>query len=124
MNSQPSARMVVLLTAVIFGVGVFCLGVSGDWLALHAGHSTLLMLADDVVLGLFTGLVVFVYERRRLAELERKLDTIRETNHHIRNQLDLIEYSAYHAEDPELFSRLHQAVARIDWTLREIVGKQ
>jgi hypothetical protein len=116
--------MVVLLTAVIFGAGVFCLGIISDWLVLHAGRSPLIMVAGDVLMGLSTGLLVYVYERRRLAALERKLETIRETNHHIRNQLDLIEYSAYQSEDPELFSRLHQAVTRIDWTLREIVGKQ
>ena len=69
-------------------------------------------------------LVVVLYERRRLRTLRRKLDAIGQTNHHIRNSLQVIEYSAHSANDPELMARLHEAVARIDWVLREILGKQ
>ena len=49
----------------------------------------------------------------------QQIATMQQMNHHVRNALQVISYVALHATDPDMQSKLTQAIQRIEWTLRE-----
>jgi hypothetical protein len=51
----------------------------------------------------------------------QRLNMIAEMNHHIRNALDQIHLSAHTSHDQQFMNNLHQATARIEWALREVL---
>ena len=110
-----------ILFALLLGVLVFVLGHFSD-LLLISGHPQLAML-DDVVFAVATVAGVILYDRWRRRRIRDKLWLISEMNHHVRNQLQIIQYSAYATGNREHFNRMQESVARIDWALREILGK-
>ncbi len=57
--------------------------------------------------------------QQRVAEL-RRFEIIGEMNHHIRNAMQVMSYQAY-ASDPKAQTRMHDAINRIDWALREVL---
>jgi len=80
---------------------------------------------DDVLLGLVAALLVFFLQRQQERELRRQRQSaavIEQMNHHIRNALQVIvaRASLDHHNRPEL-RQIDEAVARIDWALREIL---
>lgn len=109
-------------TALVIGMGVFAIATISDVLGITL--NPLWSLADDVALGLFVGAIVLVYDRRRRRDLHAKLSNIHEINHHIRNQLEVIEYSAWATHDQQHMARIHESVKHIDWALREILGRE
>jgi two-component sensor histidine kinase len=70
------------------------------------------------------GLLVFFYERRQRQEIIRKLEMIRQMNHHVRNSLQVIATAASISEQQELAKAIHSAVGRIEWALREVLPGQ
>lgn len=82
---------------------------------------------DDVLIGLVAAAFVFLVQRQQERELRRQLQNaavIEQMNHHIRNALQVIVTHAGldHEAKPEL-QQIDDAVARIDWALREILPK-
>lgn len=80
---------------------------------------------DDLLLGLVAAALVFLIQRQQERELRRQRQSaaiIEQMNHHIRNALQVIvaRASLDHEAKPELI-QIHDAVARIDWALREIL---
>lgn len=110
-----------MVFALLLGVLVFVLGHFSD-LLLMSGHPRLAML-DDVVFAVATVAGVILYDRWRRRRIRDKLWLISEMNHHVRNQLQIIQYSAYATGNREHFNRMQESVARIDWALREILGR-
>ena len=119
MPLRNSPRTIVF--ALLLGLLVFVVGHFSDLLLL-GGHPRLAML-DDGVFAVVTVAGVMLYDRWRRRRISDKLWLISEMNHHVRNQLQIIQYSAYATGDREHFDRMQQSVARIDWALREILGK-
>lgn len=115
-NSPRTILFALLLGALVFVVGHF------SDLLLMSGHTQLAVL-DDVVFAVATVAGVILYDRWRRRQIRDKLWLISEMNHHVRNQLQIIQYSAYATGDRELFTRMQESVARIDWALREILGR-
>lgn len=62
-----------------------------------------------------------VHERREA--LRAQLRVIGETNHHIRNALELIQFSAHATKDQQIVDQISSAVDRIQWVLRELLGE-
>ncbi len=80
---------------------------------------------DDLLLGLVAAALVFLIQRQQDRELRRQRQSaavIEQMNHHIRNALQVIvaRASIDHEATPEL-RQIDDAVARIDWALREIL---
>jgi hypothetical protein len=80
---------------------------------------------DDLLLGLVAAALVFLIQRQQDRELRRQRQSaavIEQMNHHIRNALQVIvaRASLDHEANPEL-QQINEAVARIDWALREIL---
>jgi hypothetical protein len=117
-----SSRRTALLIALLIGFAVFAVSGLSDILLINFNYHPWLALVDDMMLGAFAAGLVLYYEWRRHVELRRKLDTIAEMNHHVRNQLEIIEYSAWTTHDQAHIARMHESVARIEWALRQILG--
>ncbi len=106
---------------IVLGVGIFLLGVLSDRLFRSLSTNPVLLVIDDLMAGLSVGLLVFLYERRRQRDSERKLRVIREMNHHVRNALQVLSYSTWRQEDENLRSMMRDSVTHIDWALREVL---
>ncbi len=111
--------------AVLIGLGVFLEVVFIGYLLLFELRSPGKMI---VITGLLSGVVsavlawsVMTRARERRLDLVERLRVIREMNHHTRNALEQINYSAYSTGDRELIVRIRAAAARIEWALREVL---
>lgn len=93
------------------------------WMAAHGLHAELTWM-DELLLGIFTGALVFVIELlhdRERQRMNEKLRTIELMNHHVRNALQSIMDSAYiHGN----FDEIRKPVNRIGWALEEVLSGQ
>jgi hypothetical protein len=119
---MPSRRLMI---ALLSGFAM-CLAVDlvDRWLASHGMHAEVTRF-DDILPGLVAAALVFVIQRQQDRELRRQRQSaavIEQMNHHIRNALQVIvaRASLNHDTEPEL-RQIDDAVARIDWALREIL---
>jgi hypothetical protein len=124
MAMPVSSRTAGFVSALIVGFGVFAVACLGDTVMLVMGGSPWLGVIDDICIGSFAAAIVLYYERRRTRDLRRKLTTVAQMNHHVRNQLEIIEFSAWTTHNKAHIARMHEAVAHIDWALREVLGKR
>lgn len=112
--------------AYAFGLFVFAVAVLLDVVLndIRLPRPAILVL-NDLLTGLAAGVaawLVFRAEiRRREQELNRFL-VLDETNHHVRNALQVMVLHAYSMEGPRA-AELQRAVARIEWTLNEVLPK-
>ncbi len=113
-----SARMVAAATILGLLIG-FC-GFAVDFFF----HATTRLYASDA----YTFLVAFslcyvllVYEKRRRFLLARRMEIAAEVNHHIRNALTAVVFSASVQNDPVLQQVIEDARARIDWVLTTVL---
>jgi len=92
------------------------------WMSARGLHAEATLL-DELLLGIFTGVLVLVLElahRRDQERMNEKLRTIELMNHHVRNALQTIVDSAYihgHLDD------VRNSVDRIAWALQEILPR-
>ena len=119
-----SSRSAAPLRSVLIGFGVFFLGSLSDvWLQLHAPNRAVAIM-DDALVGIGVGLLVLLYERRQRRNMIRKLEVIRQMNHHVRNSLQVISFANSLSQQEELGIKVRDAVERIEWTLREVLPGQ
>jgi hypothetical protein len=115
----------IRLLAVAAGVFVYVTSLSVDfWLYSLGATPVEFFSASDAIAALLTfafviKLVEHAGERRR-AVIER-LQLITESNHHIRNALQAIQYSAHETKHVEAIKTIDDAVDRIEWVLEEII---
>ncbi len=100
---------------------VFWLGVVSDRLLTRLSPNELFQFADHFIIAVVIGSVVLLYERRRRRYLEARLEVIREMNHHVRNALQVLSYTAMQQADEKTKMMMRDSVIRIDWALREIL---
>lgn len=114
--------------ALCIGSIVFAATASVDWLLYDAGVEPMhIMLASDALAAVLAGVFALkrmmeVHQRRDL--LRQQLDIIAETNHHIRNALELIQFSAQSTHNEEVIGQISGAVDRIQWVLRDLSGER
>jgi hypothetical protein len=65
--------------------------------------------------------LVLIYEKRRRMILARRMEIAAEVNHHIRNALTAIVFSASVENDQSLQLILKDATERIDWVLTTVL---
>jgi hypothetical protein len=111
----------VTLTAVLSAVAVFALLVAADQISIPYGLQESQRVFDDLCGGIIAGALVFRHERARRRQLAERLHTIASMNHHVRNALQVIMYSAYVPSDQEQLGRIRDAVERIEWALQEVL---
>ena len=82
-------------------------------------------IADALGVAVLCGGIAWIYQRRQNRYLAQRLEVIADMNHHVRNDLQVIQYSAYMTRNKEHIQRIEQSLGRIDWALREVLtGKQ
>ena len=110
----------VVISALLLGVVVGFFGVGLDRLVHHASR----MYASDLytcVVAFILFYLLMIYEKRRRVSCARRMAIAAEVNHHIRNALTAIVYSASVRRDPSLQATLKDATDRIDWVLTTVL---
>jgi hypothetical protein len=100
---------------------MFALLTVADHLSMRYGLHGSERIVDDLLGGVVAGVLVFLYERRRLRLLTERLQVIMLMNHHIRNALQPIVGVAYESERVAHSKVIEECVGHIDWALREIL---
>jgi 1,2-phenylacetyl-CoA epoxidase catalytic subunit len=116
-----SRAMIRRLMPFVVAFGVFWLGVASDRLLKSWSSNSIFLFADDFIIAAVLGLIVMLYERRRERYLEARLRVVREMNHHVRNALQVLSYTAMQHGDEKVRKMMNESVARIDWALREVL---
>lgn len=110
-----------MLLSFFAGLAIFAACLALDTLLLKLWPIRTAAIVDDVVMGLACGALVMFFEERRHQGVARRLSVIREMNHILRNELEIIEYSAYATQDREHIEHIRTCVGHIDWALREVL---
>ncbi len=81
-----------------------------------------------LITGLLTGIIsgvlaltMMARARERYLRLLQWVEMMREMNHHTRNALEQINYSAYSTGDRAAIEGIRAAMGRIEWALREVL---
>ena len=106
----------VFFFALVVGLLIAGCGFGVD----HLVHRASRLYASDLytfIVAYGLSYVLMMYEKRRRLMLERRMMVAAEVNHHIRNALTAVVFSASVQNDPALQSVLKDATARIyDYT--------
>ena len=87
-------------------------------------HKAQRLLASDFYTFLVAGSLCYallLHEARRRAALTRRMEITADVNHHIRNALTGVVFTAAVKNDPALEAVLRDATARIDWVLTTVL---
>ncbi len=90
----------------------------------HFVHRANRLLASDfytLSIAFLFSYLLLRYEARRRALLRRRMQVAAEVNHHIRNALTGVVFTAAVQNDPELTSVLKDATERISWVLNTVL---
>jgi hypothetical protein len=117
------------LLAVLVVVIVSALGIVLDLTLLAEGFPRRdLMLVSNVIIGITAGWLFYQFarnEKNKSEIMRQRMRTIAELNHHIRNALQVIRYAggSKTTQDATQLQLINEAVARIEWALREVLPK-
>jgi muconolactone delta-isomerase len=109
-----------IIFGCIVGASVFIAGAGMDTIFSQFWPGILGSWIDDLVVAIACGALVVFYEERRQRAVAKKLSVIGEMNHIVRNELEIIEYSAYATNNREHIERIRTCIGHIDWALREV----
>lgn len=84
-------------------------------------HGLWFLLFNDVLIGIAVAIIVLIYEQRRRRDLAAKLSVIAEMNHRVRNELEVIQYSAYTTKEKQHMEIIGESVSRIEAALTDIL---
>ncbi|MBV9608904.1 MAG: hypothetical protein JO187_05055 [Acidobacteria bacterium] len=119
--TRRTGRIVLSLLA---GMVIFLVSVGLDHLLVrftswkHRGE------LDDLFMGLVCGALIFFYEEQRHRAMLRRFSSVGEINHIIRNELEIIQYSAHFTQNKEHIERIRSCVGHIDSALRDVLGEK
>lgn len=120
---NPRTFNMDLLVALVAALFVAAVGRLITLLVLWAGGPyALAHWADDIFTGVVAGIVVFIALRNNSTKrrmIQNRLREIMETNHHIRNAIDVIGSSHLAPTEASRLEMIADSVARIDQTLKE-----
>jgi hypothetical protein len=113
-------RPSILLLAVLSGLLVGACGFLVDFMV----HNTQRLYASDlytVAVACAFSYALMIYHARSRANLLRRMEIAAEVNHHIRNALSAVVYTAAVQHNPDLEAVLKDATSRIDWVLSTVL---
>jgi hypothetical protein len=120
MNTETRSFLRRLARSLVMGFGLFALGALVQGFLVRSGVGGVTEYLDDMILGLFVGLLVFAYEQRRDKAMLKRIRVIADMNHHVRNALQAITLSRY-AEHARQIEVIDESAKRIQWALRELL---
>ena len=112
--------MVIIVAALGFGLNL---------LLFREGVPRMDLLASSsAITGIIAGWLFYEFlrsQRNKQEIIHQNMRTIAELNHHIRNALQVIRYAGGSKTtlDASQLQLINEAVARIDWALREVLPK-
>lgn len=118
----------VVRTVILFAIVVFFFGMALDFFLVNQGRIRPLA-AASILNGCFSLVASFLlykvlmHDRKERVRVIERLATIDEMNHHIRNALQIISFNAHGESSETELAEIRQAVARIQWSLNEILPK-
>ena len=95
--------------------------IAADQLSTRLGLDGSQRIVDDLLGGLITGSIFYLYERHRLRRFSEHLHVIDLMNHHIRNALHPLMFVRDEPEGKAQMKLVEECVRRIDWALREVL---
>src|SRR3954466_13795682 len=116
--------MGTVVLAGIFAALIFIISSGADLLMLrnHEPARFTIEISDAIasgVIGLLTFHLLRMQQQRREI-LRKRVEIISEMNHHVRNGLQVISYTA-HGSDQREIEAIQESVNRIQWALRELL---
>ncbi len=123
----PSWRRLAVIS-LMFALFVFCSSLVLDYILLvHRDSPVATVEVSDALAALLAGILFYKIldgGRRRRKLILRRLETIDQMNHHIRNALQVISFTVHaNQEHAKEVANIDRAVNRIQWALREILPK-
>lgn len=124
---MPADRMPAWCLALLFG-GVVLLTATGlDFLLEKRSLSFMGNIDASAVMAAVVAALLFYrmlwQERERRKGIRRRLETIRDLNHHIRNAVHTIALTSSIPQNEETVKAIDDSLHRVDWALREILPK-
>lgn len=104
----------------LLGFGLFAFGAALQLVLERYNIRGMAAYADDLIVAVVAGSLVFAYEQRRYKTMLERIKVIAAMNHHVRNALQAITFSPYAAEAKQL-ELIQNAAHRIQWALDEIL---
>jgi|SRR3954463_4977264 hypothetical protein len=108
-------------------LAVSLVGILLDRLLVRDGFNRAdLVIASNVITGLFASLLVYRVSSRQQQQQESeqaRLVMVMEANHHIRNALQSISLMAQMNADEKQMEMIRESIRRVDWVLREVIPK-
>ncbi len=117
---KPFLNARIVLLAMLCGLVIGFCGYAVD----HFVHGINELYTSDLYTCIVASLLCYtlmVYDKRRRVILARRMEIVAEVNHHIRNALTAVVFSAAVQKDPMLQAVIEDATARIDWVLTTIL---
>jgi hypothetical protein len=109
----------------VVAFSVVALAYVSDFLLLSMQYWPALALIDALILGALCGAIAWVYQERHNRFVSERLEIIAEMNHRLRNELQVIRYSAYRTKDKQHIERIGLCRDKINVVLREMLpGKE
>jgi hypothetical protein len=115
------ARFLMPIISVTLGTVVAGSGIALDWYQLPGRRD---ILYSDLFTGAVAGGLSYLalwYQRSHQRIVLARIRIIAEMNHHIRNAMTPLLFSAHLARHRELLELTKEAAERIDWALREVL---
>jgi hypothetical protein len=112
--------------ALVTGLALFFISYFFDLVLYKLGVPAAATILNNVAIGLLGALILIFYlstlhfEQNHLRARERMI-LVAELNHHVRNALTIIQYSASLEDREERVRRVGEAVERIDHVLMDLV---
>lgn len=120
-SSRRDIRHSAWGVAVVVAITVAVLGFLSDLLIIYYDPRSAFAVLDAGLLGILSGAIAWFYQKRQNRLLAQSLEVIADMNHHVRNDLQVIQYSAYMTKDKGHIQRIEESLGRIDWALREVL---
>ncbi len=122
------SNLKIFVMSVIAALALFVIGTGLDYVLLHDEHDsrTAIIEVSDALGGAVAGVLIFrllLYERERRKRLRQKIAVIADMNHHVRNALQVISFTAYSTADKEKIEAIKESMERIQWALKEVLPK-
>jgi hypothetical protein len=117
----------VLLLPLVAGIATFATVYTLDAFLAYIKLPAEATFLDDTLLAILVALLVISLELDHAKELraqQHKIAVMQEMNHHIRNALQSISYLTFNIKDQEVNAKLQEAMARIEWALREVLPSE
>jgi hypothetical protein len=123
----PVDRMPASCLALLFGGVVLFTAAGLDFFFEKRSPSFLSNIDASAVVAAVVATLLFYrmlrHERERRQAIRRRLETIGDINHHIRNALHTIALTSGVPQNEETVKAIDGSLHRVDWALREILPK-